>query len=560
MNGSPSRHRVASPGNRMLQVGDLRRAAPTAWPEQRVVRESRTAAIALATARPWDANRLRSLVAATLGDDQLIVVSNRQPFSHEHHADGVRLTRPAGGMVAALEPVVRGCAGTWVAHGSGSADHVVVDGEDVWQTPPELGAYRLRRLWLSAEEQQGYCDGFANSGLWPLCHMAHVRPSFTERDWQAYRSVNRRFADAVVDEACQSDPVVLIQDYHLALVGQMVRSRLPDATIVSFWHVPWLSPQRMSLCPWLPALVDGLLGSDIVGFQTPEHRRNFLACASPGGVEAHPADSPGTAHPGRRSLVRDYPISIAWPTAAEKAEWPDIAEARRHAAQRFDLPDDGRLIVGIDRFDYTKGLLERLRAVEQLLASSPGWRGRLRFVQVAAPTRTSVAEYGGFRVQVMAAAERINRRFAADGPPPVRLLDVHHDPAEVTALYRAADLCLVTSLHDGMNLVCKEFIAARDDEQGVVVLSRYACAAHELSQALVVDPHHTFEVAEALDRALSMPADEQRRRMRSLRATVEERNVYHWAASLLLDAGALRRAWRAPVQASTEASLATSTG
>jgi trehalose 6-phosphate synthase len=340
----------------------------------------------------------------------------------------------------------------------------------------------------------------------------------------------------------------------------MVRSRLPDATIVSFWHVPWLTPQRMSLCPWLAALVNGLLGSDIVGFQTPEHRRNFTACVPAGRSQVHLADSSGATESLHRIRVRDYPISIAWPTAAEKAEWPSIGVARQQAAARFDLPSAGRLIVGIDRFDYTKGLLERLHAVEHLLAMNPCWRGRLRFVQVAAPTRTAVAEYAGFRAQVLAAAQRINHRFAADGPPPVRLLDMHHDHAAVNALYRAADVCLVTSLHDGMNLVCKEFVAARDDEQGVLVLSRYAGASHELSQALVVDPHRTADVAVAIHRALTMPADEQRRRMKSLRATVEERNVYRWAASMLLDVGAVRRARRAKVHSASEDTLATGTG
>ena len=528
---------------------------------------SEPSVIALASdARGWDAARLRRMLAATLGGSQLIVVSNGQPYSHDRAEGRVRITRPAGGMVAAVEPVVRACAGTWIAHGSGDADRDVVDEEDVWHTPHAQGAYRLRRLWLSAAEQQGYRDGFANSGLWPLCHMTPVEPTFSPQQWQCYRSVNRRFADAVVDEARQDDPVVLVHDYHLALVPAMVRSRLPKATIVSFWHVPWPSAQRLALCPWWPELVGGLLGSDIVGLQTPEHRHNFSATVS--ARDASPAASSHSAdivRRGKRAQVRDYPISIAWPTDAESAQWPTIELARRAAARQFALPADGRLIVGIDRLDYTKGLLERLRAVEHLLASRPEWRGRLHVVQIAAPTRTAVAEYVGYRDQVTAAVQRINARFAARGTPPVRLLDAHHDHAAVNALYRAADLCLVTSLHDGMNLVCKEFIAARDDDQGVLVLSRFAGAAHALSQALIVDPHQTAEVANAIHRGLSMPSAEQRWRMRSLRATVRSHNVYRWAAAMLLDAVALRRPEHPVLQASAVArpsitSLATATG
>ena len=490
----------------------------------------------------WDASRLRRFVTTALDGEQLIVVSNREPCSHERIDGRVQLIQPAGGLITAVEPVVGACAGTWIAHGSGNADREFVDDGDVWQAPAERGAYRIRRLWLSNEEQRGHGDGFSNSGLWPLCHMAHVRPLFTERDWAQYRAVNRRFADAVVEEARQPDPVVLVHDYHLALVPALVRKHLPHATIVSFWHVPWSHPDQMGICPWLPEIVRGLLGSDIVGFQTPEHVRHFAAAVD---HDARPAPDQGgheIVRHGHCTRVRDYPISIAWPTAPEVAAWPSVARCRLDAALRFALPADGRLIVGIDRFDYTKGLLERLRAVEQLLVSYPQWRGRIRYVQVAAPTRTALAEYAGIRMQVWAEVERINARFAASGPDPILLLDAHHDHAAVNALYRAADVCLVTSLHDGMNLVCKEFIAARDDEQGVLVLSRFAGAAHELTQASIVNPYHSAEVAEAIHRGLAMPPHEQRRRMRSLRATVRENNAYRWAASMLIDAAALRSA------------------
>ncbi|MGY8904284.1 MAG: alpha,alpha-trehalose-phosphate synthase (UDP-forming) [Burkholderiales bacterium] len=517
-------------------------------------------------ARTWDAQGLRLLLSDTLRGDQVIVVSNRAPCTHERVNGVIQLTQPASGLVTAIEPVVRACAGTWIAHGSGSADAAFVNENSIFQVPPTGGeesatsGYSLRRLWLSAAEQSGYCDGFSNAGLWPLCHLAHVRPSFVEADWTHYRRVNQRFADAVAKEARSADPIVLVQDYHLALVPAMVRQLLPRATIVSFWHIPWGHAEQMGICPWLPELVNGLLGSDIVGFQTPAHWRNFVDSAQRCGTPLTTAERRANTTPGyprsqgngssritqqqtgaHTAQVRDYPISIAWPTPPEQTGLPSIAHCRSLAEARWALPKDAKLIVGIDRFDYTKGLLERLHAIEHLLLTRPQWQGKLRLIQVAAPSRTALQDYANFRTEVFAQVQRINARFAAHGPAPIVLLDAHHDRAAVTALYRAADLCLVTSLHDGMNLVCKEFVAARDDEQGVLVLSQFAGAADELSEALIVNPYHTAQVADALHLGLVMPAHEQRQRMRALRSTVQSRNVYRWAAHMLLDAATLRR-------------------
>ena len=502
----------------------------------------------------WSAGSLRALLTSTLQGDQVIVVSNRQPHSHELRAGSVRVSRSAGGLVTALEPIARACAGTWIAHGDGNADRDVVDGSDGWLAASTTGSYRLRRIWLTPQQVRGYADGFANSGLWPLCHMAHVRPRFASADWDQYRAVNLRFAEAVVQEAHCPDPVVLVQDYHLALLPALIRKRLPRATLVSFWHVPWAHAEQMAMCPWLPELIDGLLGSDIVGFQTSRHVRNFMASAESVGRPAVPGAGVEIATGGRRTRVRDFPISIAWPGDADEAaeEGVGCAPARAAASTRsvsdsrflqgigWPFPAGAKLIAGVDRLDYTKGLVERLQAVEALLDSRPQWRGRLRFVQIAAPTRAGVAGYAALQAQMRAEVDRINSRFASFGPAPVVLLDTHHDRQAVTTLFRAADLCLVTSLHDGMNLVCKEFVAARDDEQGVLVLSQFAGATDELAQALIVNPYHLAQVAEAIHAGLTMPLHEQRRRMRSLRATVKHNNVYRWAARMLLDAAAVR--------------------
>ena len=495
----------------------------------------------------WDAQALRGLLSSRLAGDQIIVVSNRQPFTHDRLNEEVTLMQPASGLVTALEPVVRACSGTWIAHGGGASDRDFVDDAGRCPAPGTSGSYTLRRIWLGAEEQRGYCDGFSNSGLWPLCHMVHVRPVFSEPDWQHYRAVNARFADAVVREARGPDPIVLVQDYHLALVPALVRAQMPHATIVSFWHIPWPHPDQMGVCPWLPELLEGLLGSDIVGFQTPQHLRNFADLAGRSGKQVTQGEAPEVVERSHTTQVRDYPISIAWPTAAEAATLPSVESCRRDARARWSLGPQGKLIVGVDRFDYTKGILERLNALEQLLDTHPQWQGRVRFVQIAAPTRTGLKEYTDFQAQVLAEVARINARFAGSGDAPIVLLEAHHDRTALDALYRSADVCLVTSLHDGMNLVCKEFVAARDDGQGVLVLSQFAGAANELGPALIVNPYHTAQVANALHQALSMPSSEQRRRMHALRETVKAANVYRWAASMLLDAAALR----APAQPMT---------
>lgn len=485
----------------------------------------------------WTPERLRALLHAQLRGDEIIVVSNREPYLHEHTPQGVVVRQPASGLVTAVEPVMRACSGTWIAHGSGSADRDVVDARDRVAVPPGEADYALRRIWLSEQEEQGYYYGFANEGLWPLCHIAHVRPVFRESDWEAYRAVNQRFADAVAEEARTDDPIVLVQDYHFALLPAMVRARLPRATILTFWHIPWPNPESFGICPWRRELLAGLLGSDIVGFHTRFHCRNFMESVDRYLEARIEQEHSMVTVDGKDTIVESYPISIAWPDAAG---WEAPEECRRRVDTWLELPEGACLALGVDRFDYTKGIVERLNAVERLLEKHPDLRGRFHFVQVASPTRASLDEYQQFQAQVRRLVDRINARFGGDGYTPVRLLDRHFEHAELNALYRAADICVVTSLHDGMNLVCKEFIAARDDERGALVLSRFAGAARELREALIVNPYHVEETADALYHAATMPPEEQRERMASLRHTVCEANVFRWAGRMLTDASHLR--------------------
>ena len=491
----------------------------------------------------WTADRLRQLLRTQLAGDQIIVVSNREPYIHDRRGEQVQVRRPASGLVTAIEPVTRACAGTWIAHGSGSADRETVDTTDRVRVPPDEppeDGYWLRRIWLTAEEEEGYYYGFANEGMWPLCHVAHVRPVFRQSDWEAYKLINQRFADAVVAEARSEDPVVLVQDYHFALAPAMIRERLPNATILTFWHIPWPNPESFGICPWRREILQGLLGSTILGFHTRFHCKNFIETVDRY-LEARIEHEHSTiAYRDKETLIESYPISIEWPDEQQLAAWPAVAECRRRTIERLKLPADACIAVGVDRFDYTKGILERLNAVERLLEKWPEWIGRFVFVQVAAPTRSDLDEYKNFQVRVHALTDRINRRFGREGYQPVHLLAEHHGHEALTELYRAANICVVTSLHDGMNLVSKEFVASRDDMQGVLVLSRFAGAARELAEALIVNPYHVEETADALQRAATMPTAEQRERMASLRTTVREFNVYRWAGRMLTDAGRWR--------------------
>ncbi|RYE94210.1 MAG: trehalose-6-phosphate synthase, partial [Oxalobacteraceae bacterium] len=397
----------------------------------------------------------------------------------------------------------------------------------------------LRRVWLSKEEEQGYYYGFANEGLWPLCHIAHVRPVFRYTDWQQYVAVNRRFADAVVAEARTDNPVVLVQDYHFALLPRLVRERLPKATIITFWHIPWPNSESFGICPWRTQILEGMLGSTILGFHTPLHRRNFLDTVDRYLETRIESEASTVSYGGKLTQVEHYPISIAWPEVRDGAE--TVEQCRAAIRHELGLKPGHLLGIGVDRLDYTKGIPERFQAVERMLELHPELVGKFTLVQIAAPSRSSLDEYQNFEARVRALAHRINQRFGSGTYLPIVLKAEHHEQEEVSRYYRAADVCMVTSLHDGMNLVAKEFIASRDDEQGTLVLSQFTGAAMELHAALIVNPYHIEQSAEALHRGLVMPAPEQRARMRSMRTLVRDFNVYRWAGRMLLDASRLRQ-------------------
>ncbi len=494
-----------------------------------------------ASGGPWSAERLQRTLERSLHGEGVVVVSNREPYLHERASGGgVKVVRPASGLVTALEPVMRACSGTWIAHGSGSADRATVDRRDRVSVPPGEEAYALRRVWLSPEEERGYYYGFSNEGLWPLCHTAHTRPIFRASDWRDYQLVNERFADAVSEEVSGPDPIVLVQDYHFALAPGLIRRRLPRATVIAFWHIPWPSAERFATCPWAKDLLTGLLGSSVLGFHTQAHCNNFIESVERFLEARIDRERHAVILGGRETLVRSYPISIDWPNRAASTVAP-AAECRRSVVAELGLEPDALIGVGVDRLDYTKGIEERLQAVERLLERFPHLRGRFTFVQLAAPSRTLLAQYRELHHSVERLAARVNERFASGTYQPVILLRANHDPSAVFRFLRAADVCYVSSLHDGMNLVAKEFVAARDDERGVLVLSRFTGAARELTEALIVNPYDLEEASAALATAVAMPEQEQADRLRAMRGFVAEFNVYRWAGRMLTDAARVRQ-------------------
>ncbi len=489
----------------------------------------------------WTPQRLKLTLTRHLHGETVVIVANREPYIHERQPDGTtKVLHPASGLVTALEPVMRACSGVWVAHGSGSADRETANGSSRIRVPPGEESYFVRRVWLSPEEERGYYYGFSNEGLWPLCHVAHARPNFRSEDWRHYQVVNEKFAGAVCEEVDSDDPIILVQDYHFALAPRMIRERLPRATVIMFWHIPWPNSERFGICPWSREILDGMLGSSIVGFHTQFHCNNFIDSVDRFLESRIDREQNAVVQQGRSTLIRSYPISLEWPVQWLKTV-PSAEECRAGVRAEFGLSPDALIGVGVDRLDYTKGVEERLLAVEKLLEQNPSLQGRFTFLQVAAPSRTLIERYRQLNDNVEQLAARINERFAQGSYRPICLLRRHHEPPTVFRYYRAADVCYVSSLHDGMNLVAKEFVAAREDERGVLVLSQFTGAARELTEALIVNPYDIDQASAALALALNMSAEEQVQRMRSMRAFLAEFNVYRWAGRMLVDAARLRR-------------------
>jgi trehalose-6-phosphate synthase len=465
----------------------------------------------------------------TMGNRKLLIVANREPYIHQKNEGKIQILRPASGLVTALEPVLRQSGGTWVAHGSGNADRETADANGIVGVPPGAEKYKLKRVWLTPEEEEGYYYGFANEGLWPLCHLAHTRPTFRLTDWKYYSEVNKKFCDAIPENNMDDRSVILVQDYHFALLPQMIKERAKAPKVGLFWHIPWPNPEAFGICPWNKDLLKGMLGSDVVGFHTQYHCNNFLETCNRYLEARIDYERFSVTMENHETLVRAFPIGID--TSPVKALSTEEIEALKIS---YGIHAE-KVAVGVDRLDYTKGLVERVEAIERFLEKNPQWIGKFAFAQMGSASRTHIPAYQNLVNQLHEIIERVNLRFRVEEKPEYRavVLIPHHSWEDIQYFYQMGDVCLVTSLHDGMNLVAKEYVWCQSPEKGALILSKFAGASRELTEAFIINPYSIEEMADAISESLSLRMDERVARMQAMKAKVSSRNAFHWAADLI---------------------------
>jgi trehalose-6-phosphate synthase len=480
----------------------------------------------------WTPERLNEEMKQVLQNKMMVVVSNREPYMHIRAGKEIQCIVPASGMVTAMEPILKACGGLWIASGSGDADKETVDENDKVSVPPYENKYTLRRVWLTKEQEDHFYYGFSNEGLWPLCHIAHTRPVFRKIDWDYYAEVNELYAKAVLEEIKnEEDPFILVQDYHFALLPLYIKRERPDAKVAIFWHIPWPNPESFGICPWQKELLNGMLGADLIGFHTQYHCNNFLETVN-NALESRVIWESFSVKVGNHfTLVKPFPISIAFTLKDYEAKGtPRETPAellKQHGIQATCM------CIGVERIDYTKGLIEKFLAIERFLDKYPSYKGKFTLVQIGAVSRALLKSYSDTVSAVEAEINRINWKFKTKNWQPILFLKRHHSHEEIKPYYRSAQLCMVTSLHDGMNLVAKEFIAARDQNDGVLILSRFAGASQELHGAIIINPYDIEQTADAIKQAIEMPKEQQYQKMKQMRRMIMNHNVYAWASSIL---------------------------
>ncbi|MGE0090462.1 MAG: trehalose-6-phosphate synthase [Bacteroidales bacterium] len=479
----------------------------------------------------WTPERLKVEMENLLQNKKFIVISNREPYMHIHEGKKIRCIVPASGMITAMEPIIKACGGLWIASGTGDADKETVDKNDKIQVPPEDPKYTLKRLWLTKEEEVHYYYGFSNEGLWPLCHIAHTRPTFRTEDWQYYKKVNEDFAKAVLDEIIDEEqPFILIQDYHFALLPEMIKKEKPNAKVAIFWHIPWPNPESFGICPWQREIILGMLGADLIGFHTQYHCNHFLETVNNAIESRVQWDNFSVKIGGHKTFIKPFPISIAF----TQRDFDNSSPKKDSSQLLDDYGISAQYIgIGVDRIDYTKGIIEKFLAIERFFEKNPSYVEKFTFVQIGAPSRTLIKSYSDIVSLVENEANRINWRFKSKNWKAILLLKRHHSHEEIIPFYSSADFCMVTSLHDGMNLVAKEFVASRNHDDGTLILSRFAGASQELQGAIIVNPYDIEKSADAIKLALEMTKEEQRYRMNQMRQVIVKNNIYSWAASIL---------------------------
>jgi trehalose 6-phosphate synthase len=480
----------------------------------------------------WNKERLYQLVRTKLADKLFIVVSNREPYVHTISGDKIKWDHSVSGLTEALDPVLRASGGTWIAQGTGDADRKVVDAYDRVAVPPDQPEYTLRRVWLTEEEVKGYYLGFSNKGLWPLCHITFIPPEFNEADWLIYKKVNRIFADAVLQEIGSRKALVLVQDYHFALLSHYLKEQNPLLTVGQFWHIPWPAYEVLRTCPWYEEILTGLLGNDLLGFHIQSHCQNFMESVEHSLGARTDRKKRAIIRQHHTTFVEPFPISVDFDGIAEQAGTAAVEREMESLRREFNL--EGKYLgIGMDRLDYTKGIPERLQALDKFLEDNPRYRGKVVYILAGMPSRTQISTYEEMGQRINDLISGINAKYGTAFWKPVIPMMRQLTPLTLNALRRLAHFCVVSSLHDGMNLVAKEYISARIDGDGVLILSRFTGAAEELADALLINPYVIGEFAGTIKEAIEMPEAERRRRMANMREIVAANNIYRWGASIL---------------------------
>lgn len=489
----------------------------------------------------WTEAKLRDLIHARLGENALFVISNREPYMHviDDITGQSKCIRPASGVVTAIDPIMRACGGTWIAHGSGNADRKFTNSKDKLGVPPEDNRYILKRVWLSKSEEEGYYYGFANEGLWPLCHITHTRPIFRESDWQMYEKVNQKFADSILTELPVKNPFVFIQDYHFTLLAKMIKEKRPDVRIALFWHIPWPNPEVFSTCPYQKQILEGMLACDLIGFHVQSHCNNFLETTNKLLESRVDTEKFSVVRFGKETFVRAFPISVNGYLNRSNQSL-DLPTEIDKIKKEFKL--EGKLVaIGVDRIDYTKGLIERVLAVDRFIEKNPQYKDKFVFIQLAAPSRTHIKRYHDLMNEIDELVEKKNWKYSEGQWRPIIYLKRHFSPEEIKPYYTLADICIISSLHDGMNLVAKEYVSSKTELNGVLILSRFTGAARELTDSVLINPYSIEEFADAIKMSVEMPLEEKKKRMENMRKIVSENNVYRWAANIITELTALKK-------------------
>jgi trehalose 6-phosphate synthase len=487
----------------------------------------------------WTKSKLSNLINAKLGDNALFVVSNREPYMHilDEESGSVKCIRPAGGIVTAIDPILRGCGGMWIGHGAGNMDRKFVNSQDKLGVPPEDNRYILKRVWLTKEEEEGYYYGFSNEGLWPLCHITYIRPIFRKSNWQMYKAVNHKFAESVLKELPKKNAFVFIQDYHFTLLPKLIKQQRPDAVCAMFWHIPWPNPEAFAICPYYGEILEGMLGCDLIGFQTQFNCNNFIDTVNRLLESRIDTERFRVIRSGSETSVKAFPISIDY---TGKSETPDNKNQIEEIKKEHSL--EGKIIgVGVERIDYTKGIKERILAIDRFLEKYPEYKGRFVFIQLGAPSRTHIKSYHDLLGEIDELVEKKNWKYSEGGWKPIIYLKRHFSSEEIRPFYEMSDFCIVSSLHDGMNLVAKEYVAAKNDLNGVLILSSFTGAMRELAGAVGINPYDIENFADFIKFSIEMPEDEKKKRMEAMRKAVRENNVYRWASNIITELTALKK-------------------